>query len=302
MPVHSLASVAQSIAVVVNTQQAITGDGKMQKILSQILIIKRSDSMRRLSRSTARRVHVLKRPASNRSHRQVVLYDLHDQVVTYESAWHWQKERAHAIASGTCTEEALLLLQHPPVYTLGTRSTLDNVKFDSEDPPHPIFRTERGGEVTYHGPGQLVMYPIIDLKLHGKDLHAYLRQLEDVIMDALAEVSGIDAYRESGLTGVWVSTGKIAAIGVRATRWVTYHGAALNVCVDLAPFDDIIPCGIQDRDVSSVTKHSSAVGVSCDQSQKDLMGAYSRALVQAFKAAFSLSFTSVRRDLDASMS
>lgn len=149
-----------------------------------------------------RQAHAPKRASSPRSQKRVVLYDLHDQIVTYERAWHWQKERAHAIASGRCEEQALVLLQHPPVYTLGTRSTLDNVKFDSEYPPHPVYRTERGGEVTYHGPGQLVVYPIIDLKNHGKDLHAYLRLLEGVIIDALAKVSGIVAHRESGLTGV----------------------------------------------------------------------------------------------------
>lgn len=150
----------------------------------------------------ARHVRAHKPAFNPRSQKKVVLYDLHDQAVAYESAWQWQKERAHAIAGGECVEQALLLLQHPPVYTLGTRSTLDNVKFDPESPPHPIFRTERGGEVTYHGPGQLVIYPILDLKNHGKDLHAYLRQLEDVIIEALAQVSGIAAHREEGLTGV----------------------------------------------------------------------------------------------------
>lgn len=153
--------------------------------------------------SAGRHVRLQKRALYPRSQKNVVLYDLHDRTVTYEQAWQWQKERAHAIASGECAEQALLLLQHPPVYTLGTRSTLDNVKFDTESPPHPIFRTERGGEVTYHGPGQLVIYPILDLRQHGKDLHAYLRQLEDIIIEALEKVSGITAHREKGLTGVF---------------------------------------------------------------------------------------------------
>ena len=116
----------------------------------------------------------------------------------------------------------------------------------------PLFRTERGGEVTYHGPGQLVMYPILNLRRFRTDLHWFLRSLEEVIIRALNEVSGLQGEREDGLTGVWVDGKKVAAIGVRATRWISYHGLALNVTTDLMPFENIVPCGIADRHVGSV--------------------------------------------------
>jgi lipoyl(octanoyl) transferase len=130
----------------------------------------------------------------------LILYDLHEDVMPYEVAWEWQKERAQAVAEGR-EDQAVLLLQHSPTYTLGTGSSLENLKFDLENPPYPLFRTERGGEVTYHGPGQLVMYPIIDLRHHEKDLHLYLRKLESVIIMALEEVSGVKSFRSEGLTG-----------------------------------------------------------------------------------------------------
>lgn len=133
-----------------------------------------------------------------------MLYDLHDKVLHYETTWHWQKARAKLVAEGK-EPQTLVLLQHRPVYTLGTYSTVKNLKFDVESPPFPLFRTERGGEVTYHGPGQLVAYPIIDLRRHGQDLHEYLRKLEAVIITALREVSGISAFREEGLTGAMLA-------------------------------------------------------------------------------------------------
>jgi hypothetical protein len=134
------------------------------------------------------------------SSRSYVLFDLHDRLIEYQAAWEWQKERAKDVADGS-EPQALVLLQHHPVYTLGTYSTLEHLKFDAGNPPFPLYRTERGGEVTYHGPGQLVVYPIIDLRQHGQDLHEYLRKLEGIIMTALREVSGIDSVREEGLTG-----------------------------------------------------------------------------------------------------
>ena len=114
------------------------------------------------------------------------------------------------------------MLQHEPVYTLGEGSTTDHLKFNMDEPPHPIHRIERGGEVTYHGPGQLVMYPILNLRMLQPDLHWYLRQLEEMIIYSLETVSGIEAGRIDGLTGVWVDNRKIAAIGIRATKWVSY--------------------------------------------------------------------------------
>ncbi|KAG2434099.1 hypothetical protein HXX76_007826 [Chlamydomonas incerta] len=204
---------------------------------------------------------------------RVVVYDLSDQVVEYETAWAWQRAllaRATAAADagqrGSC--HAAILLQHPPVYTLGTGSTLDHLRFPPGAPPIPLYRTERGGEVTYHGPGQLVLYPILDLQSPPlrPDLHWYLRQLEQVIIEALEAVSGLAGGREEGLTGVWVEGAKVAAIGVKAKRWVTFHGLALNVVADLAPFRTglIVPCGIADRPVTSVAELLAAAAAAED--------------------------------------
>ncbi|KAG2491885.1 hypothetical protein HYH03_009837 [Edaphochlamys debaryana] len=192
--------------------------------------------------------------------RTVTVYDLSDRVVDYEQAWAWQKALlARAVASADAgsprgARDCVLLLQHPPVLTLGAGSTLDNLRFPPGSPPVPLYRTERGGEVTYHGPGQLVMYPIVDLQALRPDLHWYLRQLEEVVIGALDAVSGLAGQRELGLTGVWVEGAKVAAIGVRAKKWVTYHGLALNVVTDLAPFGWIVPCGIEGRPVTSVAR------------------------------------------------
>lgn len=165
--------------------------------------------------------------------------------------------------------DTLIILQHPPVYTLGTRSTEANLKFDANDPPFELHRTERGGEVTYHGPGQLVMYPILNLRHHKMDLHWYLRTLEEVVIGALYKACGIRAHRIDGLTGVWVDNQKVAAIGVRVSRWITYHGLALNVTTDLVPFSNIIPCGISDYSVTSVAKILENSDDLCDLSGGD---------------------------------
>ena len=132
--------------------------------------------------------------------------------------WKWQKrvvERLHKEKDG---QEVLLLVQHEPVYTLGAGSSLSNIRCPKEALPYPLIRTERGGEVTFHGPGQLVLYPILDLHRHRCDLHWYLRQLEEVALVALREVSGIEGQRIEGWSGVWVNEAKIAAVGVRAKR------------------------------------------------------------------------------------
>ncbi|GJP30666.1 hypothetical protein CLOM_g4523 [Closterium sp. NIES-68] len=154
--------------------------------------------------------------------------------------------------------DVLLLVQHPPVYTLGTRSDLSNLRFDPAAETLPggaeLFVTERGGEVTYHGPGQLVIYPILDLRRHCCDLHWYLRSLEEAIIGGLEDGFGIRAGREEGMTGVWSGGCKLAAIGVRVSRWVTFHGAALNVTTDLSAFGHIVPCGLT-LPVGSVASH-----------------------------------------------
>jgi lipoyl(octanoyl) transferase len=174
------------------------------------------------------------------------LYDL--EAVPYGQAWAWQKELLNYRITHPNSPETLILLEHPPVYTLGTGSTLAHLNFDPDTAPYELHRTERGGEVTYHCPGQIVVYPILDLRGFQQDLHWYLRQLEEVIIRTLNEY-GLVGDRIPGLTGVWLEGHKVAAIGIKVSRWVTMHGFALNVCPDLAGFREIVPCGIADRPV-----------------------------------------------------
>ncbi len=153
--------------------------------------------------------------------------------------------------------DLLLLLEHPHVITLGTGSHPEHVLVDESERARlglDLFETGRGGDVTYHGPGQLVGYPILDLKPDRKDLHRYLRDLEEVLIRTAASFS-VSARRVKGLTGVWTDLGKLAAIGVRVSSgWITSHGFALNVSTDLAWFRRIVPCGIPDRDVTSLER------------------------------------------------
>ncbi|PSN19483.1 lipoyl(octanoyl) transferase [filamentous cyanobacterium CCP5] len=149
--------------------------------------------------------------------------------------------------------DLLLLLEHPPVYTLGRGSAAEFVKFVPGGSQPKLIRTERGGEVTYHCPGQLVGYPVLDLSSYQRDLHWYLRQLEEVIIVAL-RTWNITSTRIPGLTGVWVDGYKVAAIGIKVSRWITMHGFAINVCPDLAGFEAIVPCGIADRPVGAIAQ------------------------------------------------
>lgn len=154
--------------------------------------------------------------------------------------------------------DQLLLLQHPPVITLGvkTRNDRSHVLGSTEllrERGIDVVETGRGGDVTFHGPGQLIGYPIIDLKPDRCDVHRYVRDLEEVLIEAVATL-GVEAGRSPGLTGVWVGSDKIAAIGVRISRWITSHGFALNVNTDLSHFDLIVPCGIEDRGVTSLQR------------------------------------------------
>lgn len=182
--------------------------------------------------------------------------DLYKELVPYDESWSFQKsivEKRKALMERNedwC--DTLIVLQHYPVYTLGTASSEDYLNFDIKDPPFEVHRTERGGEVTFHGPGQLVMYPIMNLRNHKMDLHWYLRALEEVVIRALSSAFSIKASRLEGLTGVWVGDQKLAAIGIRVSQWMTYHGLAVNVTTDLTPFRQIIPCGIRNRRVGSI--------------------------------------------------
>jgi lipoyl(octanoyl) transferase len=148
--------------------------------------------------------------------------------------------------------DELLLLEHEPVYTIGRtpdRSSLRGAAHLS----HPLFSINRGGQATYHGPGQLMGYPIIDLRRCGQDLHRYLRWIEQLLIELLADY-GIAASRRESLTGVWVENRKIASIGVGVRHWITMHGFALNVCGDLSPFNHIVPCGINKVAMTSIEK------------------------------------------------
>lgn len=175
--------------------------------------------------------------------------------VAYAEGLALQEARAAGVMRGE-SDEALLLLEHPHVITLGRNA----------DPAHvlagerarqtrgvALYRTGRGGDVTYHGPGQLVGYPIVDLKPDRRDVHRYIRDLEEVLIRAAADL-GVTAERIDGLTGVWVGGEKLAAIGVRIARWVTSHGFAFNVSTDLSYFRLIVPCGIADHGVTSLER------------------------------------------------
>lgn len=150
--------------------------------------------------------------------------------------------------------DQLLLLEHEPVYTIGRTPDRSSL-LGASHLPHPLFAINRGGQATYHGPGQLMGYPIIDLRRCGQDLHRYLRWLEQQLIDLLAEYE-ISAERREGLTGVWVRGKKIASIGVGVRHWITMHGFALNVGDDLSPFSHIVPCGITDIEMTSLEREA----------------------------------------------
>jgi lipoyl(octanoyl) transferase len=154
--------------------------------------------------------------------------------------------------------DTLLLLQHPPVITLGVKlaEARSHIRASSAELAArgvAVVETGRGGDVTYHGPGQLVAYPIVDLRPDRCDVHRYVRDLEEVMIRVCGAV-GVSAGRIAGLSGAWVGDGKIGAVGVRISRWITSHGVALNVATDLSHFDAIVPCGIADKRVTSLTR------------------------------------------------
>jgi lipoyl(octanoyl) transferase len=150
--------------------------------------------------------------------------------------------------------DEVLLLEHEPVYTIG-RTPDKSSLLGEKNLPHPLFAINRGGQATYHGPGQLMGYPIVDLRRYGQDLHRYLRWLEQTLIEFLAGYQ-IEAKQREGLTGVWIGHRKIASIGVGVRHWITMHGFALNVCGDLASFGHIIPCGISDVTMTSIEKET----------------------------------------------
>ena len=184
--------------------------------------------------------------------RELLVVDLGRQA--YADVLSLQREAARARIAGTIDEDLLLLVEHPPVITLGRSSKSAHMLATPaylRDQGVELFEVERGGDVTFHGPGQLVGYPIIDLKRHRQDLHWYLRRVEELLIKALAGY-GLIGTRRPPYTGVWIDDRKIASIGVHARDWVTWHGFALNVSTDLRFFDLIVPCGIPSVRMTSI--------------------------------------------------
>jgi len=205
----------------------------------------------------------------------------------YEQAWKLQREVFQSVVAGK-EEDTLILVEHPHVYTFGRSTDLANFLLSDEKLLQigaEKFEIERGGDVTYHGPGQLVGYPILNLGHFKEDLGWYLRTLEQTIIDFLRTYD-IEAFRIAGRTGVWVgATGneeKICAIGVHASRWCTMHGFAFNVNTDLSYFEHIVPCGISDRGVTSLKKI-----LGRDISMAEVRERY----VAAFESVFEVSFS-----------
>ena len=186
--------------------------------------------------------------------RQPVCRIIHAGRMDYVTAWEWQRELVRQRSSGAIGD-TLLLIEHPHTYTLGRSAKDGHLLITPEQLAEQgiaLIESDRGGDITYHGPGQVVGYPILKLSQHGGDLLRYLRLLEETLIVALASY-GVAAGRIAGLTGVWVGEAKIAAIGVKlSASGVTQHGFALNVATDLRYFQQIIPCGIADKDVTSL--------------------------------------------------
>jgi lipoyl(octanoyl) transferase len=193
--------------------------------------------------------------------------------VAFEPAWRAQRQLQQRLLARPGGPDAVLLLEHQPCYTLGRGASEDFLRFPAAAPPLPLHRIDRGGEVTHHTPGQLVLYPVLNLQRHGADLHRYLRALEQVVIDLLAEL-GLEGERLEGLTGVWLQGRKVAAIGVGARRWISQHGLALNVEADLAGFEAVVPCGLADRPVGRLA--DLRPGLTAQQLRPPLLRAFAR--------------------------
>jgi lipoate-protein ligase B len=186
--------------------------------------------------------------------RSLTVYQL--DTVGYEEALSLQKRMMDEYAKSLEDAGTLILLEHPPILTIGRSGTAQNILASPEELQRAgvrVIETNRGGDVTYHGPGQVVGYPVLPLAFHGKDVHRYLRKLEAFLIAALWEY-GIKAERKEGFTGVWTPTGKIASIGVAITHWISWHGFALNVAPNLEHFKLIHPCGLVGAEITSMGK------------------------------------------------
>lgn len=217
-------------------------------------------------------------------------------LMPYEEALELQRALARERISGAIPEDMLLLVEHPPVVTMGRSAKSRNLVSSREflaSKGVELFDVERGGDVTFHGPGQLVGYPIIDLKRHRQDLHWFLRQVEEALIRTLAAYS-IPGERSTGFTGVWTKGRKIASIGVHARDWVTWHGFALNVTTDLSYFDLIIPCGIDGVTMTSIARE---VESSASQSPPATVEAAGEIAARAFGELFDLTPVAVDASL-----
>ncbi len=170
--------------------------------------------------------------------------------ISFEDGLEIQNNKVNERVKGIISDQ-VLLLEHEPVYTIGRTQDQSSLPEDRTNLPHPLFITNRGGKATYHGPGQLVGYPILNLKDYKKDLHLYLRSIERSIIKSCIQYD-VQASTKEGLTGVWCNDRKIASIGVGVRQWVSMHGFAINVNGDLSPFNKITPCGIQNAEMTNM--------------------------------------------------
>lgn len=191
--------------------------------------------------------------ANQSTYKRLNVIDLN--TIDYNDAWSLQKNYFEERRNNSVID-TLFLLEHPHTFTLGKVADKNNLVWDENilaKKNVKVYDIDRGGDITYHGPGQIVGYPIIDLSLWEKDTHQYLRALEQVIMNVCLDY-GIKTTRKKEYTGVWIEERKICAIGIKISRWITMHGFAFNVNTDLSMFDGIIPCGIKDKEVTSLKK------------------------------------------------
>ena len=197
--------------------------------------------------------------------------------IDYQTAWDFQKEFHKKVQIGK-EIDTLFLLEHDPVYTLGKNANKNNL-LEQPESEVKVFNVERGGDITYHGPGQLVGYPILDLHHYQKNISWFMRTLEEILIETLSTF-GIKANQRDGLTGVWVGDEKIGAQGVRISRWVTMHGFSLNVNTDLTYFDSIVPCGITNCGITSMKK---IIGDSQDMDlvKKRIVNAFHNTLISS---------------------
>jgi lipoate-protein ligase B len=211
--------------------------------------------------------------------RQLVIHDLGRRA--YGQVLELQRSLCRQRVQGELTEDLLLLVEHEPVITLGRGTRQASIPLSSAELSRRgvgVFEVERGGDVTFHGPGQLVGYPIIDLRQHREDLHWYLRQIEAGLIEAL-DTLGIAAAPTPGLTGVWTNGRKIASIGIHVKQWVTFHGFALNVTTDLDYFDLIVPCGIKDVIMTSMAQELGRTDAALwEEARNAVIGGMGRAL------------------------